>query len=371
MAEPGVPYFDLKAQYRALEREILAALERVCRNATFASGPEVEAFEQAFAAYCETAFCVGVNSGTSALHLALRSLDIGRGDEVITTPYTFIATAWAVTYTGATPVFVDVHPATRTLDPAGLEARITARTRAVLPVHLYGLPADMDAIQPLADAAGIAVVEDAAQAHGARYRGRRVGGLGRLAGFSFYPGKNLGAYGEGGAITTDDPALAARCRRLRDHAQSRRYYHDEVGYNYRMDGFQGAVLQVKLAHLDAWNRRRAALAARYTAGLAGLPLRLPSVPEGTQSAWHLYVVEAERRDALRAYLETEHRIATAMHYPVCLHQQAPYRHLGHRTGDFPVAEALAAACVSLPFFPEMTDTELDTVVAAIRRFYAG
>ena len=371
MAGKGVPYFDLKEQYRRLEPEIRAALDRVCRNAAFASGPEVEAFENDFAAYCETAFCVGVSSGTSALHVALRVLDVGPGDEVITTPYTFISTAWAVTYTGATPVFVDVHPETRTLDPAGLQARITGNTRAVLPVHLYGVPADMDAILAIAGAAGLAVVEDAAQAHGARYRGRRVGGLGRLGCFSFYPGKNLGAYGDAGALTTDDPELATRARRLRDHAQSRRYYHDEVGYNYRMDGFQGAVLRVKLAHLEDWNRRRAEIAARYTAGLSGLPVRLPTVPDGCESAWHLYVIEAESRDRLRTYLETEHGIASAMHYPVCLHEQAPYRHLGHRAGDFPIAEGLAASCVSLPFFPEMTDEQADTVVAAIRRFYSG
>jgi len=371
VAEKGVPYFDLKQQYHGIKDEILAALERVLENTAFASGPEVAAFEQAFADYTETAHCVGVNSGTSALHLALRCVGVGPGDEVITTPYTFISTAWAITYVGARPVFVDIHPETRNLDPAGIQARITPRTRSILPVHLYGLPADMDALNEIAAATGIRVVEDAAQAHGARYHGRRVGGLAAIGCFSFYPGKNLGAYGEAGALTTGDPGLAERARRLRDHAQSRRYYHDEVGYNYRMDGFQGAVLRVKLERLDRWNRRRAELAARYTAGLADLALKLPVVPEGLESAWHLYVIGVAERDRFRDYLAEEHGIHTAMHYPVCLHEQAPYRSLGHGQGDFPVAEAMAASAVSLPFFPEMTDAQADTVIGAIRQFFGA
>jgi dTDP-4-amino-4,6-dideoxygalactose transaminase len=363
-----VPYFDLRKQYQELRPEILAALERVCETAAFASGPEVQAFEEAFATYCETLHCVAVNSGTSALHLALLCLDVGPGDEVITTPYTFISTAWAIVYAGATPVFVDVHPESRTLDPACLQARITPRTRAILPVHLYGLPADMNAVNEIAAATGIHVVEDAAQAHGARYRGRRVGGLATLGCFSFYPGKNLGAYGEGGALTTDSAEHAERAKKLRNHAQGRRHYHDEVGFNYRMDGFQGAVLRVKLAHLDAWNRRRTELAARYTHSFLDLPLGRPVVPDGYENAWHLYVVEVEERERFRSYLEREHGIVTAMHYPVALHEQAPFRHLGYRKGDFPVSEALAATCVSLPFFPEMTDQQADTVIAAIRCF---
>jgi len=371
VSEQGVPYFDLKQQFQAMKGDILAALERVCENATFAGGPEVKAFEEAFAAYQETAHCIGVSSGTSALHVALRCLDVGPGDEVITTPYTFISTAWAITYTGATPVFVDIHPETRTLDPAGLQARITERTRVILPVHLYGMPADMDAIHEIAAAAGARVLEDSAQAHGARYHGRRVGGLGAMGCFSFYPGKNLGAYGEGGAITTNDPDLAARAARLRDHAQSRRYYHDEVGFNYRMDGFQGAVLAIKLAHLDAWNQRRAELAARYTAGMKSLPLELPTVPEGCESAWHLFVVGVKDRERFREVLQKEHGIPTAMHYPVCLHEQPPYEHLGYRHGDFPVAESIAGRCVSLPLFPEMTDEQADRVVAAVREFFGG
>lgn len=371
MPEQGVPYFDLKQQFHSIKSDILPALERVCENAAFAGGPEVKAFEEAFAAYQETQHCIGVSSGTSALHVALRCLDVGPGDEVITTPYTFISTAWAITYTGATPVFVDIHPDTRCIDPAGLQARISERTRVILPVHLYGVPADMHAINEIAAAAGARVLEDSAQAHGARYHGRRVGGHGAMGCFSFYPGKNLGAYGEGGAITTDDPELAARAARLRDHAQSRRYYHDEVGFNYRMDGFQGAVLKVKLAHLDAWNRRRGELAARYTAGMQDLPLELPTVPEHCESAWHLFVVGVKERDRFREVLQQEHGVPTAMHYPVCLHEQPPYAHLGYRRGDFPVAESIAARCVSLPLFPEMTDEQADRVIAAVRAFFAA
>jgi len=364
--DPTVPYFDLKAQFQDLREEILPALERVCETAAFASGPEVKAFEDDFAAYCEVAHCIGVSSGTSALHVALRCLDVGPGDEVITTPYTFVSTAWAIYYCGATPVFADIHPETRNLDPAGLRARITPRTKVILPVHLYGLPADMDAIHAIAAEAGCKVVEDAAQAHGARYLGRRTGGLAAMGCFSFYPGKNLGAYGEGGAITTDDAELATRARRLRDHAQSRRYYHDEVGFNYRMDGFQGAVLRVKLRHLDAWNHRRAEIALRYAEGLGDLPLTLPNVPGGVESAWHLFVVGVEDRERFRETLEKDHGIPTALHYPVCLHQQAPLLHLGHHEGDFPEAEALARTCVSLPLFPEMTDAQVDAVIRAIR-----
>jgi len=367
VTDPAVPYFDLKIQFQNLRNEILPALERVCESASFASGPEVKAFEEEYASFCEVGHCIGVNAGTSALHVALRCMDIGPGDEVITTPFTFIATAWAILYCGATPVFVDIHPATRNLDPAGLRAKITPRTRAILPVHLYGLPADMDAIHEIASDAGCKVVEDAAQAHGARYHGRRTGGLASMGCFSFYPGKNLGAYGEGGAVTTDDADLAARARALRDHAMRRRYHHDEVGYNYRMDGFQAAVLRVKLRHLPAWNRRRAEIALRYTEAWKDLPMQLPEIPGGRESAWHLYVVGVENRDRFCTILLQEYGIPTALHYPLCLHQQEALRDLGYASGDFPVAEALARRCVSLPFFPEMTDAQVDTVIQGVCR----
>jgi dTDP-4-amino-4,6-dideoxygalactose transaminase len=251
-----VPYLDLHAQYGALRAEILEALKEICDSTSFAQGPATADFEAKFAAYCGVDHCVSVNSGTSALHLALRCLDVGPGDEVVTVSMTFIATAWAISYVGATPVFVDIDPVRRTLNPDKLEAAITSRTKAIIPVHLYGMPADMDRIMAIAERHGLPVIEDAAQAHGARYRGRRVGEFGQIASFSFYPGKNLGAYGEGGALITNDASLARRARSLRDHAQRQKYLHDEIGYNYRMDSFQGAVLSIKLKYLDEWNTAR-------------------------------------------------------------------------------------------------------------------
>lgn len=367
MSDP-VPYFDLKAQYQELKDEILPALERVCENTAFANGPEVAAFEQAFADYCEVEHCIGVSSGTSALHVMLTCLGVGPGDEVITTPFTFIATAWAITYCGATPVFVDIEETTRNIDPAKIEAAITDKTKLILPVHIYGLPADMDAIQAIGDKHGVAVAEDAAQAHGARYRGVRAGGIASMGSFSFYPGKNLGAYGEGGAITTNDSDLAKRARQLRDHAQSKRYYHDEVGFNYRMDGFQGAVLGVKLKHLDRWNDRRHEIARVYSEAFRDLPIDLPHVPEDVDSAWHLYVIRTDDRDRFREALEAD-GVPTALHYPVCVHQQAPYAPLGYGSGSLPVAEHMSQGCVSMPFFPEMTDEHVARVVDRVRAFF--
>src|SRR5207244_2441340 len=258
-----VPYLDLEAQYNSIRIEVLTALEAVCESGRFAQGPATSDFEAKFAAYCGVDHCVSLNSGTSALHLALRCLDVGPGDEVITVGMTFIGTAWAISYVGATPVFVDIDPARRTMCPAKLEAAITPRTKAIIPVHLYGMPAEMDRINAIAVQHGILIIEDAAQAHGARYRGKRVGQFGKIACFSFYPGKNLGAYGEGGALTTNDTLIAQRARSLRDHAQSERYFHDEIGYNYRMDRFQTAVLAIKLKQLDSWNAIRVARAACY------------------------------------------------------------------------------------------------------------
>src|SRR5262249_12835232 len=248
-----VQYLDLQSQYDPLRKEVLTALEEICESSKFAQGPATSNFETEFAAYCGVDHCVSLNSGTSALHLALRCLDVGPGDEVVAPSMTFIATAWAISYVGAKPVFVDIHPVRRTMDPDKLEAAITTRTKAIVPVHLYGMPAEMDRIMAIAERHGLPVIEDAAQAHGAKYRGKRVGQFGRIACFSFYPGKNLGAYGEGGALITNDASIAERARSLRDHAQSHRYFHDEIGYNYRMDSFQGAVLSIKLKRLDSWN----------------------------------------------------------------------------------------------------------------------
>src|SRR6267154_4499589 len=271
-----VPYLDLQAQYRPLRSEVLRALEEICESTNFAQGPATLDFEAKFAAYCGVNHCVSLNSGTSALHLALRCLDIGPGDEVITVAMSFIATAWAISYVGATPVFVDIDAARRTMSPTKLEAAITPRTKAISPRHLYGMPAEMDRINAIAAQHGIPVIEDAAQAHGARYRGKRVGQFGRIACFSFYPGKNLGAYGEGGALTTNDALIAHRARSLRDHAQSQKYLHDEIGYNYRMDSFQGAVLSIKLKHLDEWNTARVDRARQYTELLKNSSYKLPA-----------------------------------------------------------------------------------------------
>ena len=332
-----VPFLDLKAQYRHLEAEILPALRAVCENCTFSLGPTVSAFEANFARYCDVEHCVAVNSCTSALHLALRCLEIGPGDEVITTPMTFVATVWAVSYVGATPVFVDIDPLTRTLDPAQLDAAITPRTRAILPVHLYGQPADMTAILQIAEQHNLPVVEDAAQAHGARHLGRRVGGLGRIGCFSFYPGKNLGAYGEGGALVTHDAALAEGARALRDHGQRRKYHHASIGYNYRMSGFQGAILDIKLKYLERWNAARRNHARRYVAQLAGLPqLGLPPIDNERQSVFHLFVAELPQRDEVAQRLKAD-GIQTGLHYPTPVHLQPAYRNLNLRPGSFPVA----------------------------------
>jgi dTDP-4-amino-4,6-dideoxygalactose transaminase len=359
-----VPYLDLKVQYATIRDEIQSALAEVCDSARFAQGPPTQAFEQEFAAYCGVGYCVSLNSGTSALHLALRCLNIGPGDEVITTPFTFIATAWAINYVGATPVFVDIDPGRRTLDPVKLEAAVTPRTKAIIPVHIFGVPADMDAVNVIARKHNLSVVEDAAQAHGARYKGRRVGQFSAMSCFSFYPTKNLGAYGEGGALLTNDEKLAARARSLREHAQSARYIHEDIGYNYRMDSFQAAVLRVKLKRLDAWNAARTARARRYSERLAGTPYGMPLVPADSESVWHCYVIECEDRDRVRAAL-AEAGIDTAINYPLPLHLQPVYRSLGHCRGDLPLAERLCERCLSLPMYPELTHEQVDAVVRAL------
>ena len=360
-----VPYLDLKTQYAGIRADVLEALDAICQSSRFAQGPPTVEFERHFAEYCGTRHCVSLNTGTSALHLALRCLDIGPGDEVITVPMTFIATVWGISYVGASPVFVDIEPERRTMDPDKLETTITPRTKAIVPVHLYGMPADMDAINAIAGRHGIPVIEDACQAHGARYRGKRVGQLGRAACFSFYPGKNLGAYGEGGALVTDDNALAARCRSLRDHGQSQRYIHQELAYNYRMDSFQGAVLDLKLKHLEEWNNARAAHARRYRELLAETGCRLPADFPDSECVWHCYVIETERRDALRELLSRA-GVETGLHYPLPVHLQPAYASLGYRAGDFPVTEKLCRECLSLPMFPELTEEQIQTVAIGLR-----
>jgi dTDP-4-amino-4,6-dideoxygalactose transaminase len=337
----------------------------VADSTRYALGPRVAEFEDRFAEYTGTEHCVAVSSGTAALHLALIAAGVGPGDEVITVPMTFIATTWAVSYVGATPVFVDVDPVTFTMDANEVESRITPKTKAILPVHLYGQPADLAPLLDIGARHGIPVIEDAAQAHGADYRGRPVGSWGLLGCFSFYPGKNLGAAGEGGAVVTDDEAIADRLRALRDHAQSERYHHEELGFNYRMDAIQGAVLGVKLSHLDSWIAARRAHAASYRELLAGMALQIPTEAGDRRHVWHLYVVLHPERDRIQAELQAA-GIATGLHYPIPVHLQRAYAYLGHRAGDFPVAERVGSECLSLPMYPELTDHQQEVVASALR-----
>jgi dTDP-4-amino-4,6-dideoxygalactose transaminase len=363
-AGPPVPVLDLKAQYAGLRDELARVVRDVMDSTTYILGPKVAAFEEAFAAYLGVKHCVGVNSGTSALHLALIGAGVGPGDEVITVPMTFVATSWAVSYTGATPVYVDVDPMTYTMDPAQVEKRITPRTKAILPVHLYGQPADLEPLLDIGKRHGIPVVEDAAQSHGAEYQGRKAGTLGQSGCFSFYPGKNLGAAGEAGAIVTNDDGLAARFRALRDHAQEKRYHHNELGFNYRMDGLQGAVLGVKMKYLEGWTNARRAHAARYQELLAGLPVQVPAEAAGRRHVWHLFVVLHRERERLQQMLQAR-GIHTGLHYPIPLHLQKAYQHLGHRAGDFPAAERIGRECLTLPLYPEMTAKQQDRVAEAL------
>ncbi len=367
---PPLPVVDLRAQYSRLREEVMEALQEVADSMFYVLGPKVEAFEKEFAAYSGAKHCIGVNSGTSALHLALICAGVGPGDEVITVPMTFVATSWAVSYVGANPVFVDVDPATYTMDAEQIEKQITRKTKAILPVHLYGQPADMAPLMEISERHGIPIIEDAAQAHGAKYRGKVAGTFGRCGCFSFYPGKNLGAYGEGGAVVTDDDGIAARLRALRDHAQEKRYYHDEIGFNYRMDAFQGAVLSIKLKYIEQWTERRRLLAARYNELLADLPLQLPAEAHDRRHVWHLFVALHRERDRIRKEME-ERRILTSLHYPVPVHLQKAYRHLRYRVGDFPMSERIARECMTLPLFPEMTSHQQDRVVEALHDIFKG
>ena len=372
--EIAVPFLDLKRQYEEIRDEVGEAIGRVLDSGQYVLGDEVAAFEREFAAYCGSRHAIAVNSGTSALHLALLAAGVGPGDEVITVPMTFVATVAAIDYAGARAVLVDVDPVTCTMDASLLEAAITPRTRAIVPVHLYGLTADMDAVLEVAARHGVPVIEDAAQAHGAEHRGRRAGSMGLAGCFSFYPGKNLGAYGEGGLVTTDDDALAAQARILRDWGQTERYHHKYKGFNYRMDGFQGAILRVKLRRLEAWTEARRRHAAAYGERLAGAPLTLPVEPEGSRHVYHVFAVRHPERDALRRLLQ-ERGVGTNLHYPVPVHLQPAHADLGYAAGDFPVSEAIAREELSLPMFPEMEDAERDyvaeTVAAAVEELARG
>ena len=360
-----VPFVDLKAQYLSIKAEIDAAVIALLESTQFVLGKEVAAFEELFAAYTQTSHAMGVNSGTSALHLALLAAGVGEGDEVITTPFTFIATVSAIDYARAKPVFVDIDPVSFTIDPALIEAAITPRTKALLPVHLYGQPADMDPIMDIAQRHGLAVIEDAAQAHGAEYKGRRVGSIGDLGCFSFYPGKNLGAYGEGGAVTTNKPELARLVRMLRDWGAERRYYHDLKGFNYRLEGVQGAVLKVKMGYIEAWTEARRAHAARYGELLVGTGVRTPDALPDRHHVYHIYAIREARREALQTFLQ-ERGVATGIHYPIPVHLQQAFAELGHKAGDFPHSEAAANEVLSLPMFPELRPEQQDVVVAALK-----
>jgi dTDP-4-amino-4,6-dideoxygalactose transaminase len=360
-----VAILDLKAEYAELGDEILAAIDRVARDAGFILGPETEAFEREFAAFCETKHCIALNSGTSALHLGLLALGVQDGDEVITTPNSFLATAEAVTYCGALPVFVDVEPTTGNLDARLVERAITARTRAILPVHLYGRPADMDALREIAARHHLKILEDAAQAHGARFRGKRVGSLGNAAAFSFYPTKNLGAYGEAGAITTDDDHIAKFARAARSHGQVARYQHEFVGYNYRMDGFQAAVLRIKMKRLYQWTEHRRELALDYRRLLAGAHLDLPVDDPRDECVYHQFVVYANNRNALLTRLAAA-EIETAIHYPRPIHLQPAYSALGYPQGTFPHAERACERVLSLPIHPAMTTEQVEFVANSVR-----
>ncbi|WP_426233073.1 DegT/DnrJ/EryC1/StrS family aminotransferase [Pararhizobium sp. DWP3-4] len=360
-----IPFLDLKAQYASIKDEIDAAVLGVLASAQYVLGPEVSQFEEEFAAYCDAKHAVAVNTGTSALHLALLAAGVGPGDEVITVPFTFVATVSAVCYAGALPVFVDVEPVTLTMDPAKLEAAITPRTKAIVPVHLYGQMADMDAIMAIANRHGIAVIEDACQAHGAEYKGRRAGGIGASGCFSFYPGKNLGACGEGGIVVTNNDEHAKAMRMLRDWGQERRYHHLVKGFNYRMDGIQGAILRVKLRHLDAWTAARRAHAVRYSSMLSSLDIvETPAEVAYRRHVYHIYAVRCRDRDSLHRALEAE-GIQSGLHYPIPVHLQKAHEDLGYRLGDFPVSEAAARSVLSLPIYPEMTARQVEQVVATV------
>jgi dTDP-4-amino-4,6-dideoxygalactose transaminase len=360
-----VPFFDLQQQLGTIRGEIDTALASVLADGGFTNGSAVAAFEEQFARYCGVPECVAVNNGTSALHLALRCLGVGPGDEVVTVSMSFIATAWPIVYAGARPVFADVDLARRTMDPEALRRAITERTKAIIVVHLYGRMADMDPILAIAGERNIPVVEDCAQSQGAEYRGSRAGSLGAIGCYSFYPSKNLGAYGEAGAVVTRDPRIAEQCRLLRNQGQAEKYLHTDIGYNYRMNSFQGAVLQVKLRHLEEWTLRRIALAERYDRLLEDVAIARPALAQDGRSVHHLYVIRHPERDALRAKL-LERGIETSVHYPLAIHQQPVIESYGFTRQELDHTETIARECISLPLYPEMPDEDVDQVVAALR-----
>lgn len=366
-----VPFLDLKTQYRNIKTEIDAKVLEILDSTAYASGPYVEEFEKSFAAAHNVKHCIAVNSGTSALHVALLALGVGCGDEVILPANTFVATAWAVSYIGATPVLCDVTEDTYTIDPSKIEALITDKTKAIIPVHLYGQPADMTPIMEIARKHNLKVVEDAAQAHLADYNAEKVGSFGDVACFSFYPGKNLGAYGEGGALVTNSDEIDEKSRLLRNHAQPVKYKHIDIGYNYRMDGIQGGILNIKLKHLDKWTEQRRSVAERYTNAFSQVDGLIPPIERAnTKHVYHLYELRLEskaKRDLLLEFLK-EYEIYAGLHYPIPVHLQEAYSDLNYKRGDFPITEATADELISLPMFPDLTDEMVEAVIAAVKEF---
>ncbi len=374
-----VPFLDLKIQYKQIEHEVTPMITRAMAEGAFIGGEQVSGFETEFARFCKSSYCVGVNSGTDALRFALMATGIGSGDEVITVPNTFIATTEAISQVGAKPVFVDIYPDTCNMDPNKLEdylknrlkpnaSSLKPRPKAVIPVHLYGQPADMDPILEIAQKHNIAVIEDACQAHGAKYKNRKAGSMGAVGCFSFYPGKNLGAFGEGGAIITQDEDIAQKVRMIRDHGQRKKYFHDLEGYNGRLDAIQAGVLRIKLKRLDDWNRARHENAAYYNELLSEIPsVTLLTEAEFADSVYHLYVILVNDRDELQKFLDSK-GIATGLHYPLPLHLQKAYEHLGYKKGAFPVTEYIANRLLSLPMFPELKREQIEYVVKSIKEY---
>jgi dTDP-4-amino-4,6-dideoxygalactose transaminase len=361
-----IPFVDLQAQYASIGAEVREAVDRVLGSGRYVQGEEVRVFEEHFAAYCGVRHAIAVNTGSSALHLALLAAGVGPGDEVITVPFTFVATVAAIRYTGARPVFVDIDPASFTMDAGRIRGAITTRTKAILPVHLYGQPADMDPILEIARERGLVVVEDAAQAHGSEYKGRRAGSIGDLGCFSFYPGKNLGACGEGGLVTTDGAERARTIRMLRDWGQEEKYAHVLKGYNYRMDELQGAILDVKLRHLEDWTEARRSRAALYNEVLADSPVDLPKEMEYARHVYHVYSVRVPDRDRVQKELRAD-GVHTGIHYPIPVHLQVAHADLGHGVGDFPHSEEAAESVLSMPMFAELTDDQVESAAASLRR----
>ncbi len=363
----NIPCLDLKRQYQTIKDEVLAKTAEVFESTAFSGGIYVETFEKNFANFCGTNYAMGVNNGTTALHLALLALGIKAGDEVILPANTFIATAWAISYVNAIPVFVDCDPNTWQIDSTKIEAKITPKTKAVIGVHLYGQPFDIEAVNAICKKYKLYLVEDAAQAQGAYYKGKRTGGFGEIACFSFYPGKNLGAFGEAGGLTTNNTAYYEHIQRLKNHGMKVRYYHEEIGYNYRMDGLQAAILDIKLTHLDSWNSKRQLIAAKYQNQINNASIIMQFQPEWAKSNYHLFVVTTNDRDGFLKYL-SENGIYAGLHYPVPCHLQNAYAQLNHKTGDFPASEYLADHCVSLPMYPELTDNEVNYVIETINNY---